>query len=89
MRHASIIHQILYGKLRKYNMEIHNGNIINITEIYPITKWTVRIPKKYQYEIVKELVECGFLKKISRDDYEIPPVMLKKPVYDGSGNPLW
>ena len=64
------------------------GNIIHISKIHPIIKWVIRLPRKYQVEIIRELVNFGLLKKKDRDNYEIITQRVK-PLYDSLGNPLW
>lgn len=83
---TSIIHIYLYGMLKR---EVNGGNLIHISKIHPIIKWAVRLPRKYQFEVIKELVEFGLLKKIGRDNYEILTVRIKTPPIDSLGNPLW
>ena len=82
----SIIHIYLYGMLKR---EVGNGNLIHISKIHPIIKWAIRLPRKYQYEVIRELVEYGFLKKIGRDNYEILTINMKYPPSDSLGEPLW
>jgi len=81
----SIIHLYIYGMLRR---AVNGGNIIHISQIHPVVKWIIRVPKKYQLEIIKELIACGYLKKRSRDDFEIAPIVCK-PLSDSLGEPLW
>lgn len=81
----SIIHVYLYGMLKR---EINGGNRIHISKVHPIIRWAIRVPKKYQIEILNELVECKLLKKIDRDNYEILYVKVKPPI-DSLGDPLW
>jgi hypothetical protein len=82
----SIVHIYLYGMIKR---KVGGGNIIQIGEIHPVIKWCVRLPRKYQAEIIKELVEAGLLKKIGRDNYEILPCLHRKPPIDSLGEPLW
>jgi len=81
----SVIHIYLYGLIKR---EVNGGNIIHISKIHPIVKHTIRIPRKYQIEIIKELVEGGFLKRLDRDNYEIVTCNVK-PLYDSLGDPLF
>ena len=83
---CSIIHLYLYGMLKR---EVGGGNIIHISKIHPIIKWSIRIPRKYQREIIKEMIDYGLLKKIGRDNYEIITVKIKTPPCDSLGEPLW
>ena len=83
---ASIIHIYLYGMIKR---EANGGNIIHISKIHPVIKWAIRLPRKYQIEVIKELVDCGYLKKIGRDNYEILTVNIKNPPCDSLGDPLW
>lgn len=69
--------------------EVNGGNIIHISKVKPIVKWAVRLPKQYQVEVIKELIDYGFLKKISRDNYEILTSTIKRPPCDSLGDPLW
>ena len=68
--------------------EIGNGNRVHISKINSIIKWTVRIPLKYKTEVVKEMVRCGLLERVDRDNYELPTIRIKSPI-DSNGNPLW
>ena len=81
----SIIHLYLYGLLKR---EVKGGNFIHISKIHPVVKWAVRIPRKYQREVITELIECGLLKKKDRDNYELANCTIKPP-YDSLGTPLW
>jgi len=81
----SIIHLYLYGRIKK---EANGEKVLKIAKINPIIKWTVRLPHKYQQEVLKELVECGFVKRIKRDDYQILDIK-KSPLCDSLGDPLW
>lgn len=81
----SIVHIYLYGLLKR---EVCGGNLIHISKIHPIVKWVIRLPRKYQRDIIHELVDCGLLKKIDRDNYEIITCRLRAPV-DSLGSPLW
>jgi hypothetical protein len=81
----SVVHLYLYGVIKR---EVNGGNLIHISKIHPLIRWTVRLPRRYQKEILHELVEYGFLKKIGRDNYEILSIR-KKPLCDGMGDPLW
>lgn len=83
---SSIVHIYLYGRIKK---EVNGGNIIHISRIHPIIKWVVRLPHKYQAEIIKELVYCGFLRRIDRDNYEILTINNIIPPCDSLGDPLW
>ena len=83
---SSIVHVYLYGMLKR---EVKNGNLIHISQIHPIVKWAIRLPRKYQFEIIQEMVEYGFLKKIGRDNYELNTVRIKHPPCDSLGCPLW
>jgi hypothetical protein len=89
---VSIVHIYLYGMLKR---EGNGSRVIHISRIHPIVKWLVRVPRKYQVDIIKELVELGFLKKVDRDNYEIvsPSRCLSnsynRPPIDSLGFPLW
>lgn len=93
---SSIVHTYIYGMLKR---EV-NGNIIHISQIKPIVRWIVRIPHKSQMEVINELVEFGYMKKISRDCYELSSIanerefiisgeIVKTKICDSLGNPLW
>ena len=69
--------------------EVNGGNMIHISKINPVIKWAIRLPHKYQYEIIREMIECGYLKKKTRDDYEILTIKIKCPPCDSLGEPLW
>jgi hypothetical protein len=71
-----------------FKREINNGNIIHISKMNPVIKWAIRVPRKYQIEIIKEMVDCGLLKKLSRDNYELITTRTKT-LYDSLGEPLW
>ena len=81
----SVIHLYLYGMLKR---EIRNGNIIHISQINPVIKWAIRVPRKYQIQVIKEMVECGLMKKVGRDNYELITIKAK-PLCDSLGEPLW
>jgi len=68
--------------------EVKGGNIIHISKIHPIIRWAIRVPRKYQTEIIKELTNLSLLKKIDRDNYEILSCRYKSPI-DSLGEPLW
>ena len=82
----SIIHIYLYGMLRRSS---NGSKIIHISKIHPIVKWAIRLPHKYQVEIINELVECGLLKKRGRDNYEFSITDIENPPCDSLGEPLW
>jgi len=82
---SSIVHYYLYGMLKR---EANGGNIIHISKVHPIIRWVIRVPKKYQIEIIQELVDCGYLKKLGRDNYELLPIK-KRKLCDSLGDPLW
>ena len=67
---------------------VKGGNIIRVREIMPIIKWCVRMPHKYRRNILKELIEAGLIKKLSRDNYELLKTR-KKPMTDSLGDALW
>lgn len=83
---CSIIHIYLCGMLKR---KIGDGTIIATNEIHPILKWHIRMPRKYQKNIIKELCELGLLKRLSREHFEIVEEAIKKPLYDSLGEPLW
>jgi len=78
-------HIQLYGLIRR---DANGSRIVHISKIHPIIKSTVRIPRKYQKEIIDELVEAGLLRKIDRDNYEILSTTIKPPL-DSLGEYLW
>ena len=82
----SIVHIYLYGLLKR---EVQGGNLIHISKIHPIVKFHIRIPHKYQIDIIKEMIDNGFLKKLDRDNYEIVTCKIKRPLVDSLGEPLW
>lgn len=82
---TSIVHIYVYGMIKR---KVCGGNLIRIGEIHPIVKWCIRLPRKYQFDFIKELVDYGLLKRISRDNYEILPRYSKAPI-DSLGKPLW
>lgn len=81
----SIIHFYLYGMLKR---KMRGGNIIHISQINPIIRWTIRIPKKYMLDIIDELIECNLIKKLKKDNYEIITIN-RNPLRDSLGEPLW
>jgi len=81
----SVIHIYLYGLLKR---EVRGGNCIHISKIHPIIKWVIRVPRKYQRDVINELIEIGLLKKKDRDNYELVTCKIKAPS-DSLGNPLW
>lgn len=82
---APIVHKYLYGLFKR---EVDGGNIIHISQITPIIKWVVRLPRKYQKETLSDLISLGLMKKKDRDNYELLAVKCKAP-YDSLGSPLW
>lgn len=82
---ASIIHIYIYGMLKR---KVRGGNIIRTGEMLPIIKWCVRMPQRYKRDILKELVDVGLLKKLSRDNYELLNTRIK-PMTDSLGDALW
>jgi hypothetical protein len=94
----SVIHLYLYGRIKKEILkdlstttafENRECDVINISRINPIIKWVVRLPSKYQKEIIRELIECGFLKRLGRDKYKIMKLENISPLSDSCGEPLW
>jgi hypothetical protein len=81
----SVIHLYLYGMIKRH---AKGRVLIHISEINPIIKWTVKLPHKYAPEILRELVELGFLKRLKHDAYEIIPLNVN-PLCDSLGEPLW
>jgi len=61
MRSSSVIHLYLYGMIKR---EVNGGNLIHVSKIHPIIKWTVRLPRKYQKELLLELIEYGDRKSV-------------------------
>ena len=82
---SSIIHLYLYGRIKR---EVNGATTIHISRIHPIIKWVIRLPKKYHTDIVKELIDCGLLKKLDRDNYMIVDIN-RAPLCDSLGDPLW
>lgn len=59
----SVIHIYLCGMLYK-----RLGNrVYHISEIKPIIKFHVRMPKHLQHQILREMIEFNLLKKIDRE----------------------
>ena len=81
----SIIRIYIYGLLKR---ETCGGNYIHISKILPIIKWAIRVPKKYQRELLSEMIRCDLLKRKDRDNYELNTCKFKSPV-DSLGEPLW
>jgi len=83
----SIMHLYIYGLLKR---EIKGGNIIHINKIHPIIKWYIRLPRKYHYMILNEMIEVGLVKRLGRDNFELVGCeKLKEAPIDSLGNPLW
>lgn len=80
-----ITHLIIYGELRKKG---NGSRVVSISEIRPIIKWRVRIPQRYQFMIIEELISFGLMKKLGRDSYELLSCSRKSPV-DSLGEPFW
>jgi hypothetical protein len=80
-------YRYVYCMLKK---ELKGSNIIHISKIYPIVRWWIRLPRKYNLEIIKEMEEYGLLRKINRDEYEILPIS-KSQIHltNYLGDPLW
>jgi hypothetical protein len=90
MKRCSIIHVYLYGILKREIKGINGGgNIIHIKQINPIIKWYVRLPRKYQYDVIREMLDLGLLKRLGRDNFELVSVSKYKPPIDSLGEPLW
>ena len=68
---------------------VGNGNIIHIKQIHPVLKWIIRLPRQYQYDILKEMIELGLLKRLNRDEFELVSIRIKKAPIDYHGEPLW
>jgi len=85
MKKISIIHLYLYGMLKR---KAGGCAMIKIGDMSPIIKWCIRLPKRYQVEIIKELVDIGLLDKVGRDNYNIRDSLRKAPI-DSLGEPLW
>ena len=81
----SVLHLYLYGLFKR---EIGGGNRIHISQIHPIVKWAIRVPRKIQKDFIDELVEVGLLTKVGRDTFELVTIK-RKPLCDSLGNPLW
>lgn len=75
---ASIIHIYICKKLSD-TFDIRNP-IPYRNLIYQITKMTYHLPRKYDNIIIKELIELGFIKKISEG--RSPLFILSKKNYD-------
>lgn len=80
-----ITYLIIYGEIRKKG---NGSKVVSIDDIKPIVRWRIRIPKKYQFCVVEELIDYGLLKKLGRDNYEILPCYRKAPI-DSLGEPFW
>ena len=86
IKNISIIHIYLYGLIKR---EAGGGNIIHISKVHPIIRWYIRIPRKYQMDILKEIVELGLLRRINSDKLEIMNIYKRIPPTDYMGEPLW
>jgi len=86
MGKISISHIYVYGMIRK---KIKGGAVISISDLYIVVRHIIRLPKKYQFEFIKELVSFKLLKRLSRDSYELKMIDDIKSPYDSLGNPLW
>lgn len=86
IKHISIVHIYIYGLIKR---EVGEGNIIHISKVHPIIRWHIRLPRKYQMDVLEEMVELGLLKKINRDKFEIMNIHKRVPPTDCMGDPLW
>jgi len=77
-------HNYIYGLIRRES----NGGFIHISQIHPVIKWYIRLPKKYQHDFIQELITFELLKKVGRDNFEVLPLNHSPPI-DSHGNPLW
>lgn len=84
-KQVPIVYFYLYGLFKR---EIGGGNMIHISQIHPIMKWVIRVPKKYHPEIIDEMICFSLLKKRDRDNYELLTIR-KKCLNDSLGQPLW
>lgn len=82
----NIIHIYIYGVLKR---EFKDKVSITIQDIKKNLKWYIRIPKRYQDEVIKEMVELGLLIKINRDNYVLIPNIKECAPIDSYGTPLW
>lgn len=80
-----IVYRYVYGLLKR---EVGNGNLIHISKIHSIVKWVIRFPRRYQREVIADLIDCGLLKRLDRDNYEILTCRIKPPC-DSLGDPLF
>lgn len=80
-----ILHLYLYGLLKKEYGEI----IISRMQIRGKIGSMTRIPSKYRYRIIQEMVAFGLLKKLNRDSYILIPEVSNKSPIDSLDNPLW
>jgi hypothetical protein len=80
----SIAHIYVYGLIKRE----YGSSLISPNQIYPIIKWYIRLPRKYQHKFLWELVEIGLLKKVGRDNLKVLPLNHSSPI-DSHGNPLW
>lgn len=67
---------------------VRNGNVIGVRDMKAIIKFHIRIPKRYQNSMIKELIELELLKRLGRDNYEIITITRKAPI-DSLEEPLW
>lgn len=80
-----ITHLIVYGEIKRRG---NGSKIVQISDIRPIIKWRLRIPSKYHFEVISELIEYGLLRQVGRDNYEILCCHRKAPI-DSLGEPFW
>jgi len=80
----SIAHAFVYGRVRQNQ----KSNIVDRKNILKILRWYIRIPGPHQLDFLNEMEESGFIKRLSRDRYEVLRKRVKKPK-DFYGSPLW
>ena len=88
-------YKYIYGMLLRELKKAKNGNMLTISHIKPIFKFYAgmrypeHISKKIMWEKIAEMVELGYLNKITMFEYQIPCKPRLKPLCDSVGAPLW
>ena len=89
IRQISETHRIFYGKIRGKNP----GSIITTVFLNELNRRLhPHYVEKSRQEVIKEMIECGLLKRINKKAYEIiknPRNNKLKKAVDFYGNPLY
>ena len=79
------IHEYIYGLIKR----AYGKRVINISELRVTLSKCPRMPRRYNYQVIKELIDMKLLIKIDRDNYAIKEDERLIPLFDKTGTPLW